>query len=292
MNTNNNVYTVVYSTVIVVIVAAILAFAAQALKPKQDANIKADTISQMLSAAQFATKDELSKIGNDAVLDEYSKYIKEAYTIDAAGNKVRDLDLASREIVGNLKAQNTNLKKGKDVELPVYIFDKGGKPVTVVPVYGAGLWGPVWGYIAFNDDLKTVAGAFFDHESETPGLGAKIKDDPEFRAKFIGKVASWASDKVLSIVKGASGNNQVDAITGATMTSKGLGEAIENWLNAYKPFFSANASAGKNKCNCGRFCPCGEACECDCHWTPGQTQCNCPDCPCENCPTGSHKLEE
>lgn len=292
MNTNNNVYTVVYSTVIVVIVAAILAFAAQALKPKQDANIKADTISQMLSAAQFATKDELSKIGNDAVLEEYSKYIKEAYTIDANGNKVRDLDLASREIVGNLKAQNTNLKKGKDVELPVYIFDKGGKPVTVVPVYGAGLWGPVWGYIAFNDDLKTVAGAFFDHESETPGLGAKIKDDPEFRAKFIGKVASWASDKVLSIVKGASGNNQVDAITGATMTSKGLGEAIENWLNAYKPFFSANASVGKNKCNCGRFCPCGEACECDCHCTPGQTQCNCPDCPCENCPTGSHKLEE
>ena len=241
MNTNNNVYTVVYSAVIVVIVAAILAFVSQALKPKQDANIKADTISQMLSAAQFSTKEELAKIGNDAVLDEYSKYIKEAFTVNAQGQKVRDLDLSSREIADNLHAQNTNLKKGKDLELPVYIFDQSGKTITVVPVYGAGLWGPVWGYIAFKDDLKTVAGAYFDHESETPGLGAKIKDDPEFRKKFVGKVASWGSDKVLSILKGASADNQIDAITGATMTSKGLGEAIETWLAAYKPYFSANA---------------------------------------------------
>ncbi|MBR6416179.1 MAG: NADH:ubiquinone reductase (Na(+)-transporting) subunit C [Bacteroidales bacterium] len=291
MNTNSNVYTVVYSAVIVVIVAAILAFAAQALKPKQDANIKADTISQMLTAAQFASKEDLAKIGNDAVLAEYSKYIKEAFTVNAQGQKVRDLDLASREIADNLHAQNTNLKKGNDLELPVYIFDQNGKPVTVVPVYGAGLWGPVWGYIAFKDDLKTVAGAYFDHDSETPGLGAKIKDDPEFRAKFVGKIAAWGSDKVLSIIKGASQNNEVDAITGATMTSKGLSGAIETWLNAYKPYFSANAIT-KNKCNCGEFCPCGEACECDCHCTPGQTQCNCPDCPCENCPTGSHKMEE
>ena len=292
MNTNSNVYTVIYSTVIVTIVAAILAFAAQALKPKQDANIKADTISQMLTAAQFASKEDLAKISNDAVLDEYSKYIKEAFTVDAQGQKVRDLDLASREIADNLHAQNTNLKKGNALELPVYIFDQGGKPVTVVPVYGAGLWGPVWGYIAFKDDLKTVAGAYFDHDSETPGLGAKIKDDPEFRAKFVGKIAAWGSDKVLSVLKGASQDNQVDAITGATMTSKGLGEAIETWLAAYKPYFSANAVTAKNKCNCGQFCPCGEACECDCHCTPGQDHCVCPDCPCENCPTGSHLMEE
>ena len=248
MNTNNNVYTVVYSAVIVVIVAAILAFVSQALKPKQDANIKADTISQMLSAAQFSSKEELAKISNEAVLEEYSKYIKEAFTVDAQGQKVRDLDLSSREIADNLHAQNTNLKKGKDLELPVYIFNQDGKPVTVVPVYGAGLWGPVWGYIAFKDDLKTVAGAYFDHDSETPGLGAKIKDDPQFRAQFIGKIASWGSDKVLSILKGASADNQIDAITGATMTSKGLGEAIETWLAAYKPYFSANVSADENSC--------------------------------------------
>ena len=246
MNTNSNVYTVVYSTVIVVIVAAILAFAAQALKPKQDANIKADTISQMLTAAQFASKEDLAKIGNDAVLAEYSKYIKEAFTVNAQGQKVRDLDLASREIADNLHAQNTNLKKGNDLELPVYIFDQNGKPVTVVPVYGAGLWGPVWGYLSFDASLDNIEGAYFDHESETPGLGGKIKDDPAFRAQFKGKNVNFADAKAFEIVKGgapADKRNAIDAITGATMTSKGLDEAINNWLGAFKAYLQGRIQA-------------------------------------------------
>ena len=290
MNTNNNLYTVVYSAIIVIVVAAILAWVSMALKPKQDANIKAETISQMLTAAQFSTKEDLAKISNDQVLEEYSKVIKEAFVVDAQGQKVRDLDLATRELADGLKAQNTNLKKGAAVELPVYIFNKDGKDVTVVPVYGAGLWGPVWGYVAFDEDLKTILGAYFDHESETPGLGAKIKDDPSFRAQFEGKTADFAADPVFAIRKNAAGSNEVDAITGATMTSKGLGEAIGKWFEAYKPYFTANAVA-KNKCNCGQFCPC-EDCLCDCHCHPGQTHCECPDCPCENCPTGAHVMED
>ena len=219
MNTNNNLYTVVYSAIIVIVVAAILAWVSMALKPKQDANIKAETISQMLTAAQFSTKEDLAKISNDQVLEEYSKVIKEAFVVDAQGQKVRDLDLATRELADGLKAQNTNLKKGAAVELPVYIFNKDGKNVTVVPVYGA----------------------YFDHESETPGLGAKIKDDPSFRAQFEGKTADFAADPVFAIRKNAAGSNEVDAITGATMTSKGLGEAIGKWFEAYKPYFMAHA---------------------------------------------------
>ena len=291
MNTNNNIYTIVYSAIIVVVVAAILAWVAMALKPKQDANIKAETISQMLAAAQFASKEDLAQIGNDQVLEQYSKYIKEAYLIDAQGIKVRDLDLGTRELGDNLKAQNTHLKNQEAVELPVYVFNKDGKDVTVLPVYGAGLWGPVWGYIAFDEDMKTILGVYFDHESETPGLGAKIKDDPAFRAQFVNKTVDLDANPVFAVVKNASGANQVDAITGATMTSKGLGAAIGTWLAAYKPFFSAKAVPAKNPCNCGEFCPC-EDCQCDCHCHPGQTHCECPDCPCENCPTGSHTMEE
>ena len=257
MNTNNNIYTVVYSAVIVVVVAAILAWVSSALKPKQDANIKAETISQMLTAAQFSTKEELAKISNEQVLEEYSKHIKEAFVIDAQGNKVRDLDLAERELADGLKAQNTNIKKGGSLELPVYIFDKDGKDVTVIPVYGAGLWGPVWGYIAFDEDLKTIVGAYFDHDSETPGLGAKIKDDPAFRAKFEGKTADFDASPAFAILKNASKDNEVDAITGATMTSKGLGEAIMVWFEAYKPYCAAKgASAPKAACG-GENC-CGK----------------------------------
>ena len=266
MNTNGNAYTVIYTTIVVTLVAAILAFVAMTLKPKQDANIKAETISQMLTAAQFYTKDECSAMGNDKVLEAYSQNIKEAYTINLKGEKVRDLntEVKSIELQDGLKAQNKNIKDGSDAaDLPVYVFNKDGKSVTVVPVYGAGLWGPIWGYIALDEDLQTIVGAYFDHDSETPGLGAKIKDDPSFRAEFIGKKVNVASDPVFSVVKvGTSADeySSVDAITGATMPSKGLGEAIAFWLKAYAPFLSSAAPAkeccGGNGGECDGSKPC------------------------------------
>lgn len=266
MNTNGNTYTVIYTTIVVALVAAILAFVAMTLKPKQDANIKAETISQMLTAAQFYTKDECSAMGNDKVLEAYSQNIKEAYTINLKGEKVRDLntEVKSIDLQDGLKAQNKNIKDGSDAaDLPVYVFNKDGKSVTVVPVYGAGLWGPIWGYIALDEDLQTIVGAYFDHDSETPGLGAKIKDDPSFRAEFIGKKVNVASDPVFSVVKvgtSADENSSVDAITGATMTSKGLGEAIAFWLKAYAPFLSSAAPAkeccGGNGGECDGSKPC------------------------------------
>lgn len=258
MNTNSNTYTVVYSTIIVVLVAALLAFVAMALKPKQDANIKAETISQMLNAAQLATSEELASMGNDQVLAKYQETIKEAFLVNDKGEKVRDLSVDPIELAADLKAQNTLIKKGanESLELPVYIFNN---ETTVVPVYGAGLWGPVWGYVAFGKDLKTVNGAYFDHSGETPGLGAKIKDDPSFRASFIGKVADFGAEKALQILKGATQDNQVDAITGATMTSKGLSEAIEAWLACYKPYFQGGEAAG-----CGKCADCSGECEGEC----------------------------
>ena len=242
MNTNGNAYTIIYSALIVVLVAALLAFAAMSLKPKQDANIKAETISQMLTAAQFYTKDECSAMGNDKILEAYSRNIKRAFLIDAQGDSIRalDTDVRNIELQDGLKAQDKFIRSGKKVELPVYVFGKDGKDITVVPCYGTGLWGPVWGYLAFDEDGRTFVGAYFDHESETPGLGAKIKDDPSFRAEFVGRTADFSADPVFEIVKGgvpAGKRNAIDAITGATMTSRGLGQAIDTWLAAYKPYF-------------------------------------------------------
>ena len=260
MNTNNNVYTVIYTTVIVVIVAALLAFVSQSLKGKQEANEKADTISQMLTSAQYGTKAEISGLGNAAVLEKYAQEIEKAFVIDLEGNVLRDL--AEMEVYSpkQLKRQNYNIKGGPnktgEPELPVFLFKNGR---TVVPVYGAGLWGPVWGYMSFDTDLKTIGGAYFDHESETAGLGAKIKDDPSFQQEFVGEVADFSSSNVFDIVKGgapkdAEGkslvDNQIDAISGATMTSQGLDAAIDTWLSAYAKYFQANAP--KKHCgNCG-----------------------------------------
>lgn len=248
MNTNGNIYTIIYTTVIVAVVAAILAFASQSLKSRQDDNEKADTISQMLTAAQFATKGDLQKLGNTKVLAKYAEEIEQAFTVGTDGNKISDLDLDKVYSPKELKKQNYKIKGGSGAEIPVFIFKNG---TTVVPVYGAGLWGPIWGYIAFEPSSNTIKGAYFDHESETAGLGAKIKDDPAFQAEFIREQADFTNQNVFDIVKGgapknADGtsviDNKIDAITGATMTSNGLDAAIDTWLGAYSAYFKGTTA--------------------------------------------------
>ena len=141
MNTNSNTYTVIYSIILVVVVAAVLAFAAMFLKPTQDANVKKDTISQILTAATFADVEDA------AVLDTYKAEIEAAILVDINGEKVGDLNIEDCEVYGT-----SDLKKQIAAEskaLPVYIVKNG---ITVVPCYGAGLWGPIWGYVGFEGD--------------------------------------------------------------------------------------------------------------------------------------------
>lgn len=236
MNTNSNVYTVIYTTVVVVIVAAVLAFVSQKLGPMQAANEKAETISQILTAAGFGEKEHWAEIGNAETIEFYKENIAFASLVDAEGKDKGQLDCAEAEILSTsqLKAENYRITKSEEFAIPVYAFKNG---ISVLPVYGAGLWGPVWGYIALKDDCRTIAGAYFDHASETPGLGGKIKDDPAFRAQFAGKTIDFSGDKPFNIVKGGAPegmSNGIDAITGATMTSKGLDKAINTWLGAYR----------------------------------------------------------
>ena len=259
MNTNSNVYTIVYTTIIVVVAAAVLAIAAMALKPRQDANIKAETISQMLTAAGFSSKEDLAKLGNDQVLAMYSQNAKAAFLIDKDGNKTGELETESGniELQDNLKQENKNIAAG-DPSLPVYVFEKDGAEINVIPCYGAGLWGPIWGYIAFNADCNEIVGAYFDHESETPGLGAKIKDEAWFREQFIGKKVDFSKpEDSFNIVKGgapAGNESAVDAITGATMTCNGLDAALDTWFKAYIPFLQKKAGAAVEDGCCDEGC--------------------------------------
>ena len=252
MNTNSNAYTVLYTTLVVVVVAAVLSFTATKLKPAQSANAKAETLRQMMSAAQVKPTDELYDTKNADILRLYADNIDRAFTVglDGAENGTLSTEKDNIGLVDNLKPQDKAIKAGGEVTLPVYVFKSG---ITVVPVFGAGLWGPVWGYIAFQPDGRTIAGAYFDHESETPGLGAKIKDEASFREAFIGEKPDFSSAGVFGIVKGgapkdADGkpliDNKIDAITGATMTSKGLEAAINTWLGAYASYFGAGSCCG------------------------------------------------
>ena len=228
MNTNSNTYTVIYSIILVVIVAAVLAFAATFLKPTQEANVKKDTISQILTAATIQGED---------ILETYKAEIESAILVDLDGNKVGDLDIASCEVYDNsaLKRQTVADEKA----LPVYIFKNG---VTVVPCYGAGLWGPIWGYVGFEDNLKTIKAVCFGHKGETPGLGAKIADEPSFAEAFVGKEVG-TGDVLFEVTKPANRqtvNNGVDAISGATITSQALGKTLNQWFGFYQNYFEKN----------------------------------------------------
>ena len=229
MNTNSNTYTVIYSIILVVIVAAVLAFAAMFLKPTQDANVKKDTISQILTAATVEGED---------ILATYQNEIESAILVDLEGNKVDDLDIEDCEVYGtaDLKRQIAAEQKA----LPVYIFKNG---VTVVPCYGAGLWGPIWGYVGFEGDLKTIKAVCFGHKSETPGLGAKIADEPSFAEAFVGQQVG-EGDILFEISKPANRKtekNGVDAISGATITSQALGKTLDQWFGFYHNYLAKNA---------------------------------------------------
>ena len=248
MNTNSNTYTVIYSIILVVVVAAVLAFAAMFLKPTQDANVKKDTIDQILTAATISGED---------ILATYRQEIESAILVDIEGNKVGELDIESCEVYGtaDLKKQISAEEKA----LPVYIFKNG---ITVVPCYGAGLWGPIWGYVGFEEDLLTIKAVRFGHKGETPGLGAKIADEPSFAEAFVGKTVG-EGDILFEVTKPANRqteNNGVDAISGATITSQALGTTLNQWFGFYKNYLVKNAKAAECAC-CGNCCEEGEVTE-------------------------------
>ena len=233
MNTNSNTYTVIYSIILVVVVAAVLAFAAMFLKPTQDANVKKDTIGQILTAATFAGVEDAK------ILDTYKAEIESAILVNLEGEKVGDLNIEDCEVYGtsDLKRQIAAEQKS----LPVYIFKNG---YTVVPCYGAGLWGPIWGYVGLEKDLKTIKAVCFGHKGETPGLGAKIADEPSFAEAFVGKTIG-AGEILFEVTKPANRqteNNGVDAISGATITSQALGTTLNQWFGFYKNYLAKNAA--------------------------------------------------
>ena len=234
MNTNSNTYTVIYSIILVVIVAAVLAFAAMYLKPVQDANVKKDTIGQILTAATVEGED---------ILATYQQAIEAAILVDIEGNKVGELDIESCEVYDNSALKRQTIEENK--ALPVYIFKNG---MTVVPCYGAGLWGPIWGYIGFDKDLKTIKAVRFGHKGETPGLGAKIADEPSFAESFVGKEVG-AGEILFEVAKPANRqteNNGVDAISGATITCQSLGKTLNMWFGFYQNYLKKNGLSAEN----------------------------------------------
>ena len=231
MKTNSNSYTIIYSAVIVVIVAFLLAFVFQALKPMQDANVALDKKKQMLNSLN------IRDLSNEEADAKYKEVVIADEVIDEKG-KVVEAGTQGGEKAG-FKLESKDYKAGK---LALYICKVNGSRKYVIPVYGMGLWGPISGYIALNEDKATVYGAYFNHESETAGLGAEIKDNVAWQEKFQGKkVFTSGDDKTIAL--GVEKNvtdpaTQVDAVTGATLTSNGVRDMLHEALGKYLTFLN------------------------------------------------------
>lgn len=230
MKTNSNSYTIIYSIVLVLIVAFMLAFVFQALKPAQDANVQLDQQKQIL----FALNQDRDMTDQKA-RELWKEMIIADDIIDADGKLVEAGKQGGTEAGFKL-----NSKDAKEGRLALFRCKVDGETKYVIPIYGNGLWGPINCFIAINGDKITVFGIYFNHESETAGLGAEIKDNASWQAKFKGKhlFAGNERQKIsLSVLKKITDNNtQVDAVTGATLTSNGVTEMFQAEKGGLQPY--------------------------------------------------------
>ena len=198
LNTNSNAYIIIYSTILVLIVAFLLAFVSQTLKPMQDANVALDTEKQILNSLN------LRGLSDDEAHATYEKVVK----FDEAQN--------------------------------VYVCTlENGDVKYVLPLKGQGMWGGISCFLAIDSDKNTVYGAYFNHESETAGLGAEIKDNADWQAKFQGKKIFADETKealALSVEKAVNNETTVDAVTGATVTSTAVSKMLQDQLTKYMDF--------------------------------------------------------
>jgi len=238
MNKNSNLYQIIYAAVMVLIVGTILAFIYMALKPKQDANIANDKRKQILSAVHMTPQND------NEVEDTYYKYIVSGYLISEEG----DIIDSTKNIAFDVDMKNN--VKAKKRDLPVFKCQlDDGSIKYIIPTYGAGLWGPIWGYVAVNENGIDVYGAYFSHQGETPGLGAEISK-PKFQDQFNGKKIYIDGEfKSISVMKAGQkptdGSEYVDAISGGTITSRGVQAMLKDCMTPYDKFFKKLQSGTK-----------------------------------------------
>ena len=220
----------------VIIVAFLLAFVSSVLKPIQQKNVELDKKKQVLAALNIFEKDAEAA---------YATYVKADQLLATDGSVAAEN--------GGFAVENAAVNAEN---LPLYVCEVEGETKYVLPLYGAGLWGPIWGYVALNADKETIYGVYFSHAGETPGLGAEITNREKFQVPFIGKKALNADNEVvISVVKNGKVQNpdtEVDGISGGTITSQGVDAMLKSSIGLYKAFLAEKA--------CEKAC-CAVACD-------------------------------
>jgi len=241
MKSFSNTYIFVFSTVMVMLVATLLSFVAEQLKPFQEKNVEIEKKLDILRSVGIARDMDDVEDKDTFVEEAYGKNITKSFTIDPAG----ELKTEVEAFKVNLKVELAKSKEERNLPVFVYI-NEDGEEIYILSLQGNGLWGPIWGYIALEGDMTTIYGAIFAHAKETPGLGAEINTE-WYQAQYPGKRIFDDAGKFTSVrvVKGGADPadpHAVDAISGGTITSVALQEMMEECLGNYETFFKTKSN--------------------------------------------------
>ena len=245
LNTDKNSYTVLFAIGMVAVVGSLLAFVASGLKPNIKENERLEKQQNILYAMGINDNGDNSGsvnfIPTDRVSGEFDKYITKQLVIQGD-----DVTEDSEAYLIDLKKEET-LAKNPDYQrrLPLFVGEKDGRTLYVIPMRGKGLWDAIWGFISLDEEL-VVQGAYFDHKGETPGLGANIKER-FFMDDFTGEqLFDGTKFAGITVAKGNADplnkdktDNEVDAIAGATITGDGVSAMIKKDMRMYLPYFNS-----------------------------------------------------
>jgi len=225
-------YIIKFTVILTLISGLILSGMFYATEPAARKNEQVFAKRGILTAIEPYLDKPLSQFSDDEVLDLFHTQMDQ-FVVNTKGEVLKDLKADDISIEAEFK------KPAEARRLPVYVYKSKEGPITILSVYGNGLWDKIWGYIALKPDYNTIAGAAFDHKGETPGLGAEIKDNPAFRKRFIGKKIFDDAGRLVSVhvkKKVTDPAHEVDGITGATLTSDGVSDMLVHGIGLYEAF--------------------------------------------------------
>ena len=245
----SNTYIIIFSIVLTVILGGLLSGASVGLKPLQEKQIELDTKKKILGAVT-----DISSIKDaNEILALYERRVS-SVVVDINGEEVTTDQKGNPVVAEKVNIQKNYRFKKEERLYPVFKFMNADNPdqvdAYIFPMFGAGLWDWISGYMALDKDLNTVRGIAFDHKSETPGLGARITSEV-ITDRYVGKKIYNQSEELVSVkmVKGEGNSglseHQVDGMSGATMTGKGVNQMLQQYLDCYQAYINKVKSDNK-----------------------------------------------
>lgn len=240
----SNLYVILFAVGLTVVFGGALSLTSVGLKPLQDKQVELDTKKKILGAVM-----DISSITDpNEILSIYDNRV-ESVVVDINGNELTTDSKGNPYVAETVNIQKNSKLDPQERAYPVFMFkdEQGEIEAYVFPTFGSGLWDWISSYVAFGKDLNTVKGIAFDHKGETPGLGARITE-PGVQNRFIGKEVYNDQGELVSIsmVKGEGktglSKHEVDGLSGATMTTKGVNAMLEKYLECYSAFIEKTKS--------------------------------------------------